>query len=145
MFHRQHHKQHAKIQDWTCFSPQLRGLSHPPLSGGSNDSMFSDCQDEKRCREEHAIKECSLDRNPEAEILFKAWHIWSGRTCPGFRAVLLFGTLVLVLARWELMKVVMGTVTRSCSNLQTSNKFQAELWINSYPFQIAPLIPPGYS
>lgn len=29
--------------------------------------------------------------------------------------------------------------------LKTSSKFQAELWINSYSFQIASLIPPGYS
>lgn len=50
-------------------------------------------------REEHAIEECGLARNPEAQILFKTWHVWSGRTRPGFRAVLLFRTLVPVLAR----------------------------------------------
>lgn len=52
-------------------------------------------------REEHAIEECGSARNPEAEILFKTCHAWSGRTCPGFRAVLLFRTLVPVLARYE--------------------------------------------
>lgn len=93
MFHRDHHKQHAKIQDWISLSPQLRGLSHPLLLGDSSDSMFSDCQDENPAftlREEHAIEERSLARNSEAEIIFKAWHVWSGSTCPGFRAVLLF-------------------------------------------------------
>jgi len=49
MFHRQHHKQHAKMSDWTSFRPQLRGLSHPPLLCGSNDSMVSGWQDEKPC------------------------------------------------------------------------------------------------
>lgn len=83
---------------------------------------------------------------PQPEILFKSWHAWSGRTSPGFKAaLLLFGTLVPVLARQELTKPVMGTVTWICSNLQTSNKFQAEPQINSYSFQIASLIPPGYS
>lgn len=60
-------------------------------------------------REEHPIKECGLARNPETEILFQTWHVWSGRAHPGFRAVLLFRVLVSVLVRWELMKVAMGT------------------------------------
>lgn len=71
MFHRDHHKQHAKIQDWTSLSPQLRGLSHPLLLGDSSDSMFSDCQDENPAftlREEHAIEERSLARNSEARL-----------------------------------------------------------------------------
>lgn len=50
-------------------------------------------------REKPVIEECGLARNPEAEILFKTWQVWSGMTCPSFRAVLLCGTQVPVLAR----------------------------------------------
>lgn len=42
-------KHHAKTQDRTSFSPQLRGLSHTELLGDSNDRMSSDCQNEKLC------------------------------------------------------------------------------------------------